>query len=81
MNDLLEAALVWLQRFPFYPSLNKDFPIWIDGKSNLTTIDGAKIRYGFLRLVIKVEVWFGSNSYSSYIGINGHALHNREIKS
>ena len=80
MNNLSETALVWLQRFPFYSSLNKDLPVWIDEKFN-PTIDGAKIHYQFLHSVTKGKVWFGSNSYSSYLGIKGRTLHDREIKS
>lgn len=79
-NHLLKAALVWLQMFPFCPSLNKDFPIGIDGKFNLG-IGGAKIHSSFLHSVIKGKVSFGGNSYSSYIGINGHILDNKETKS
>lgn len=42
IHSLYKTALDWLQRIPLYLTLNKDFPVGVAGKFNLT-IDGAKI--------------------------------------
>lgn len=42
LHSLYKAAFDWLQRIPLYLTLNKDFPVRVAGKLNLT-IGRAKI--------------------------------------